>query len=117
MISDADFPNVFPWMAIQETGRTRKPDVPGIGHNRAPWTYQECIARWQDDGGGARQRPRQQAHQTVGVEQQDLPNLGVLVPGLLPTLILMEASTGMVSVANILMRSQERACKKRMAIA
>lgn len=43
MISEADFPHVFPWMSGCPSGQARaagvEPPAPG------------CIARWEDDGG------------------------------------------------------------------
>jgi len=116
MISDADFPNVFPWKAKCKPDRSREHDTRDIGHNRAPGRYEECIARWQDDGGGAWQPSQKPARRTLDAGQRDLPDLGVLVPGLVPTLVLLGASTGMLSAANTLMRNQERAHETHMAI-
>lgn len=116
MISNADFPNVFPWLALQKTDRNEVLVAPGIGHNSAPSQFQKCVAPWQDDGGGARQRPRNPTLRIACAKQQDLPDLGVLVPGLAPTLVLLEASTGLLSAANILMRNQERAREKHTEI-
>ena len=43
MLSAADFPDVFPWMAERLPGHERdtRSDLPGAS----------CLARWEDDGG------------------------------------------------------------------
>ncbi len=52
MISAADFPDVFPWMAKSGADRARglKASQP-IRNRSVQWEYDECLARWEDDGG------------------------------------------------------------------
>jgi len=43
MLSAADFPEIFPWMAERSAGHVRVSSI------KPPAT--SCIARWEDDGG------------------------------------------------------------------
>lgn len=68
MISGADFPHVFPWMAERVNGKTAA--GPHSSRDRKTATnYDPCIARWEDDGGEIRHPDAWQTSSAIEARQ------------------------------------------------